>query len=151
MTDWAQFNTATELKEWMAEQDDSDAIVDQIREEPEGLKKWIVLAVLEDEPAFPLPEELLTRQWDLEDDTAESPYDAFYAAVEQIFKDFTGLEISSTNDTCLDFDDDSKIIDAEGTSFIASNCTSWSWELEEDGDDLCLLFTLDDDSDADDD
>ena len=65
-------------------------------------------------------------------------------------KDFTGIEISSTNDTYLDFDDDSRIIEAEVTSFVASNCTSWSWELEEDGDDLCLLFTLDDDSDADD-
>ena len=150
MTDWKRFNTASELKEWLEEQENVDDLVDEIREQPEGLKKWIVLAVLEDEPAFPLPDELIGRQWDLEDDSAESPYDAFYAAVEEIFKDFTGLEISSSNDTYLDFDDDSKIISAEATSFVASNCTNWSWELEEDGDELCLLFTLDDDDEADD-
>lgn len=149
MTDWTQFKTATELKEWMEEQDDSDAIAYQISEEPEGLKKWIVLGVLGDDTAFPFPKELLTRQWHLED--VESPYDAFYAAVEQIFKDFTGLEVSSTNDTYLELDDDSKIIEAEETSFVASNCTSWSWELEKDGDNHWLVFTLDDDSDADDD
>ena len=150
MTDWKRFNTASELKEWLEEQENVDDLVDEIREQPEGLKKWIILAVLEDEPAFPLPDELIGRQWDLEDDSAESPYDAFYATVEEVFKGFTGLEISSSNDTYLDFDDDSKIISAEGTSFVASNCTNWSWELEEDGDELCLLFTLDDDDDADD-
>lgn len=151
MTDWTRFNTASELKEWLEEQEDGDDLIDEIREQPEGLKKWIVLAVLEDEPAFPLPEALIGRQWDLEDDSVESPYDAFYAAVEEIFKEYTGLEISSSNDTYLDFDDNSKIISADGASFVASNCTNWSWELEEDGNDLCLLFTLDDDSDADDD
>jgi hypothetical protein len=50
----------------------------------------------------------------------------------------------------VDLDEDNRIIGSTGTWFLASNITNWLWELEEEGDLLALLFTLEDDSDAND-
>ena len=159
MTDWARFKTATELTEWWQSIDEDEDIYDEIKEDPKGLKKWIQLGFLRDEPAFYLPKDLTSRQWPGWDGESkdvgwpEHPCEALYTFVEEVFKEFTGLDVVAGHETLkdiVDLDEDNRIIGSTGTWFLASNITNWLWELEEEGDLLALLFTLEDDSDAND-
>jgi len=148
MIEWQSFKTVSDLSDWLSQQYDPDEVLEQIKERPEGLAPWIILGILDGEPAFGLPLDLATKVFDLDDDDAVSPYDLFYPAVESLFEGFTGIKVTESGETFLDFDDDSRISEAEGTWLIAENNTHWEWEAESGPDGLLITFNLTDESEV---
>jgi hypothetical protein len=69
MIEWQSFKTVSDLSEWLSQQDDPDEVLEQIKDRPEGLAPWIILGILDGEPAFGLPVDLATKVFDLETTT----------------------------------------------------------------------------------